>query len=199
MSAQRLLFQIVLLAGVAACVGCGGKPTGDLSGSVQLNGAPLKGGQVTAYDDKGEILARAMVVDGRYELSGLPVGPATLVVQTHTGDGQPITSSKAPPRPGERVPLPIPEKAKKDKDDRSLPDAIVGPQPLDPVPLKYTQQKQSGLQVTVVKGGTVYDITMTGKGEIPRIPKGGGPPVPPPPGGFPPGVPPPPGGFPPKG
>src|SRR6266567_1217648 len=111
MSAHKIR-SLMLLAVCAACIaGCGGKPTGNVTGAVTLNGAPLKGGEVTAFNDKDEIVGSCRVIDGRYELSGIPVGAVTLVVQTHRGDGQPITSTQPPPMPGKERPAspPIPD------------------------------------------------------------------------------------------
>ena len=181
-----------LLSTAILAAGCGGSKTGDVTGSVTLNGTPLKGGQVTAYNDKGEAVGQSMIAEGRYELTNLTPGTVTLVVQTHTPDGQPVTHVKPPPRENEKAPPRV-----KSEKKGGEPEVEGPPSTLDPVPLKYTTTKESGLQVTVTGKNATYDIAMTGKGEIPKggpiIPTPGGKQGPPPipPGGFPPGFPPP--------
>jgi hypothetical protein len=178
----RTLFLPALLL-VLSSVGCG-RAVGSLAGKVTLNGEPLPGGQVVAYNDKDEAVARVTVIDGTYTMPDLPLGAVRLAVQTHTPDGQPIGSAMAPPKKEER---PLPPEIRKDM-TKALPTGAQ--QELKPVPIKYTSAKQSGLQTTVVKGETTFDIEMTGKGEILRLPMpgpGGGPPGGGPPGGGPPG------------
>jgi hypothetical protein len=151
--------------------GCGGKTVGKIAGQVTLNGEPVKVAKVTAYNDSGEVLAQAMVLDGKYELGDLPLGLVTLVVQTHTPDGQPVTNIRAP-RQAERN---LPAQVKKDLGKQAQ-EGLTLPTTLEPVPLKYTSTKQSDLKVTVAKGASVYDIAMTGKGEVPKavpLPSGG--------------------------
>jgi hypothetical protein len=188
-------FLILVLGGVFL-TGCGGKPVGRIAGQVTLNGEPVKVAKVTAYNDKEEILAQSMVIDGNYELADLPLGPVTLIVQTHTPDGQPITNVR-PPRDYEKT---MPAQARKDIEKKEREGQEL-PTTLTPVPLKYTSAKQSDLKVTVEKGSAAYDIAMTGKGEMPKAtapvsgvaqPPGGRPGVGVPHGGvpgLPPGVP----------
>jgi hypothetical protein len=159
MPARRLvLFALLSSAGLVAA-GCGGEPVGDLTGSVSLNGFPVKAAQVAAFNEKGELVAQVTAFEGKYRITGVPLGPVTLVVQTHLPDGSPVTAPKFPGRDVEQP------------GDRKGDGGAVGlPTALDPVPLKYTSPKQSGLQVTVVRGTTTYDIAMTGRGEIPKAP-----------------------------
>ncbi len=188
---RGILYSCLIPALLAGCTGA--EPTGDLSGAVTLNGSPLKGGEVSALNDKDEVVGRSLVIDGRYDMTMLPLGATKLVVVTHTGDGQPVTNIKPVGPDG----APPPNIKIKDEENNGLPAT------LDPVPLKYTSAKTSGFQVTLVKGPNTLDLAMTGKGEMPPKPiirPSGQPPIGipgGPPGGFPPGVPPPPGGFPP--
>jgi hypothetical protein len=160
MPARRLvLFALLSSAGLVAA-GCGGEPVGNLTGEVSLNGSPVKAAQIAAFNEKGELVAQVMALEGKYRMTGVPIGPVTLVVQTHLPDGSPVTAPKFPGRDAEPG-------VKKGADG-----AVGLPTALDPVPLKYTSPKQSGLQVTVVRGTTTYDVAMTGKGEIPKaLPK----------------------------
>jgi hypothetical protein len=170
---------VALAAVLLALAGCG-KQKGGLSGKVTLNGETLDAGQVTAFNEAGDVLALGPILDGEYRLSDMPLGPVTLVVQTYAPDGRPAgLAGSPPPPPGAR---PMPPEIVKDH-DKDLPDAVrKAVESLKPVPLKYSNVKQSDLKVTVAKGETNFNIEMTGKGEIPRPP-------PPPPGQA--GVPPP--------
>lgn len=181
--------------------GCG-NARGGLSGTVSHNGEALASGQVTAFNDKDEVVARCSVVEGKYSLADMPVGPVKLAVLTVGPDGQPIGAAMAPPKQEER---PLPPEMRKEM-EKGLPESAR--QAAKPVPLKYTDAKQSGLTAVVVAGMKPYNIEMTGKGEIPPRPPQPGPngsgPLPPgvpPPGGppLPPGAPPlPPGVVPPR-
>jgi hypothetical protein len=179
----RLAALLPLGIAFAMTSGCGGNPVGKIRGEVSLNGSPLQYGQVTAYNEKGEAVARATVTDGKYELIDVPLGKVTLAVQTHSPDGQPITAVKAPLKEGQKAPPAPKAEVKAEMKDKGpqLPEKI------DPVPLKYTNAKQSGLSVDAVKGETKYDIAMTGKGEVPHVevikPGGPGGPSGPGPGG----------------
>jgi len=155
------LLLLVLLAPLGGC----SKTTGRLTGSVTLNGEPLSTGVVVAYQDK-EVLATATIVDGKYELINLPQGPVTLVVRTHGLDGTPLGIGPVP-----RAPSNLPERVRKE-----VAKGMPGPsretlEKVKAVPLNYTHVSESGLEVTV---GTLttYNIEMTGKGEVPKPPKG---------------------------
>ncbi len=205
---RKLLWLTLLAPCSLLAAGCGSNSVGDLTGEISLNGSAVKAAQITAYNEKGEVLGRTMALDGKYQLTGIPLGPVTLAVETHQPGGAPVTTPTPPLGPGQR---PQPANTKKEESTLNLPTS------LDPVPLKYTNPKQSGLQITVAKGTTDFNIAMTGKGEIPKLqvptgampvggppgfPPGGGPPgfqpgpggggLPGGPPGLPPGVPPPP-------
>jgi hypothetical protein len=173
MRTRNLITPLALLSAVALfSAGCGGKSGGKLTGQVTLNGAPVKAAQVTAYNEKGDVLGRGWATDGRYVLDNLPPGTVLLAVETHSPEGQPLTGGpKIEPKQGPKQP-PV----KKEKEPAEL-EALSH---LDPVPLKYTSPTHSELKVTVEAGSEkVYDIAMTGKGEIPKLTKGGKPGGPP--------------------
>jgi hypothetical protein len=184
MRTRRLVpLGLLVGAGLLALGGCG-NPLGKISGQVTLNGEPVRAARVTAYNEKGELLAQALIIDGKYELANLPLGSVVLTVETHTPDGQAITNYR-PSRDYEKA-LPVhvkQELQKKQREGQELPAT------LQPVPLKYTSTRESDLRVTIAKGNVEYDIAMTGKGEIPRAPLASAPGRPGlPPGVLPPGV-----------
>ena len=155
---QRLLTLTTLVLSFLI-VGCGGAKSGHVSGSVTLNGQPVQAGQVTAYAEANQAVGIATIQAGEYSLTDLPLGPVVLVVQTHGPDGRPLGQPAL--REGEKPP---PVQPKEGAGSSTATPEVA------PVPLKYTQQKSSGLNVTVVPGSTRFDIPMSGKGEIPRLP-----------------------------
>jgi hypothetical protein len=172
---------VFLFPALVVLVGCG-KSTGTLAGKVTLNGEALSYGQLSVFNDKSEILGIATILNGEYKLADLPLGPAIVVVQSVGPDGQAIGVVSRPPPPKDAK-APPPDLTKELKKD--LPEGIkTALEDLKPVPLKYTNVKQTDLKVTVVKGDTPFDVAMTGKGEIPK-----GPPTPTPGGAPPPGAP----------
>jgi len=162
-----LLVPCLLLVG-----GCG-KPAGDLNGKVTLNGEDLKAGQVMVFNDKQELIGQATIADGAYIVPNLPLGPITLTVVTHLPGGALAGPGTPPPTPeGAR---PLPKEMVKDM-QKDLPESLrKAMEDLKPVPLKYTNPKESGLTTTIGKGDNNYNIVMTGKGEIPKAPPAPGP------------------------
>jgi len=172
----RSLLILVALLSLAGC----GKSKGSLKGKVTLNGEVLPYAQVSAYNDKGEMIGQSIAVNGQYEIGNLPPGPVTLTVQAHQPGGTPV--GMPPMETPDGRPLP---KAAMVEALKKLPEehqkAI---EKIKPVPPKYANAKDSDLKTTVGAGETSYDIEMTGKGEIPKsAPRqgqpGGGPPIPP--------------------
>jgi hypothetical protein len=67
---------------VLAAAGCGRK-TGTVSGKVTLNGEPLKGGNVSFVRSDGVPTKSGTIAeDGTYKIEDVPVGNATVVVET---------------------------------------------------------------------------------------------------------------------
>jgi len=171
-------------AALLLCAGCA-KPTGTVSGKVTLNGEPLEAGQVIAYNDSKERVGVGFIGDGgAYSIPDLPPGPVTLTVITFLPGGDPALDGypKTPPN------LPQPTSEVRKKQIEALPEKVRQQiEKLKPVPPKYGGHETSDLKVTVKAGSTPYDVTMTGKGEIPRAPVikgpvgGNAPPPPPPP------------------
>jgi hypothetical protein len=179
--------RAALLAVLVFAAGCG-KQSGSLTGKVLLNGEAIRSGRVQALasGEAGEqvIAASSIQEDGTYHLSDLPLGPVTLVVVTHRPDGQPLDAPVLPSSlPGGK---PLPEDVARTSLQAQPEGVRKAVESARPVPLKYTDAKQSELKVTVARGETSYDIQMSGKGEVPRMIQPTGRP------GAPPGIPPPP-------
>jgi hypothetical protein len=159
------------LAAVAlGFLGCGSnsETKSELSGKVSLNGETLQYGQVTVFNEKEETLATGQIIEGAYRISALPAtGTVTLVVQTIGPSGEALGFEILSPPAKDVKPLPPDVRKAKLKE---LPEhARKAVETLTPVPLKYTNPKQSGLTVTLDGTAKTYNIEMTGKGERPKI------------------------------
>jgi len=177
---MRGMFRsLLILAVVLALAGCG-KSKGTLKGKVTLNGEPLSYGQVSAHNEKDELLAQGTIMEGEYELTYVPLGSVRLTVQTHQPGGIPLGVKAAGTSDG-RPPSQATVMAALKQLPEPMQKAI---EKLKPVPLKYTTTKDSDLKTTVAAGENTYNSEMSGKGESPPPPPGpkgrpGGPPVPP--------------------
>src|SRR5437868_511463 len=134
------LFREALLGfSVLVFVGCsGGK--GEVSGQVKFKGEPLPGGRVTFACQTGtkEVLS-SEIVNGRYTISGIPIGPVKITVETFP----PSATATLPPT---KIPGGIPPNIK------GMPER--GTQPPAPgkyvaIPPRYGNLGQSGLSYTV--------------------------------------------------
>ncbi|HZZ78759.1 MAG TPA: carboxypeptidase-like regulatory domain-containing protein [Gemmataceae bacterium] len=159
---------ILILAFVPALSGCG-KSTSQLKGQVTLNGSPVSYGQISAYNEKGDLLAQTRFVNGAYEFPDLPVGKATLTVQTVGPLGYPAW--REPPPPPKGVP-PLPKEVLESNIYGGLTDEEkAAAKSIVPVPKKYWSPKESGLSVDAKAGKIQFDIQMTGEGEKPEPPQ----------------------------
>lgn len=119
------LFMLLFIAG------CGGKPTGTVSGKVTFRSEPVAMGTIAFLATDGTVCS-AMIRDGRYAVSKVPVGPVTLTVSAH-----------APP------PTVSPDGRGPDRMPKSI-----------PIPERYADHKNSGLTFDVVSGSQVYDVDL---------------------------------------
>ena len=181
----------VLLLTASGC----GKSTGSLSGTVKYNNELLEVGQVVAVNDQGQPVGRVdIVTGGKYTLLDLPPGPVTVLVMTYGPDGSPLGAAAAPGHIS-YPPNMSPEQLKEFESKVLPPSVVKARELLKPIPLKYSDAKQSDLKTTVVEGTvTSFDIELTGEGQIPTrlvappSTTAGGPKGPPPgPKGPPPG------------
>ena len=73
---------LVLLAAMTIC-GCGGGDNGELSGVVKFKDQPLPSGRITFHSEAGDKPTKSgEIKDGHYSVSGLPVGPCKVSVET---------------------------------------------------------------------------------------------------------------------
>jgi hypothetical protein len=125
-----------LLIGLSALLlylagGCGGKPVGEVSGSVTYQGQPIVLGTIGFIDAAGAI-STGIIRDGKYQVERVPVGEVTITVQAHE---LPLEF-----RPPSDPAAPLPER------DQSLVD----------LPDRFADKKQSGLRYQVVAGPQIH-------------------------------------------
>ena len=123
-----------LMALVAlAAFGCTtGKKTGTISGVVKMpDGKPLPEGEVVAMGEGGKSVARGGITDGKYSITGLPVGHATISIVV-----------PPPPTPVKKPGAPPPKQ----------PKPLINP--------RYGNSKTSGLELMVKQGDNPYDIDL---------------------------------------
>jgi hypothetical protein len=137
---------VVLCAGClifgTGCTGSGG--SGTITGTVTVDGKKLKRGLVTFMpENTGKGVFNAAIVDGKYEVSGVPTGLAKVVIIP--GLDRPGTGSN-PPEGNDGAPATTPPK----KEDLAT-----------SVPTKYQDAATSGLELTVKSGRNDYDVNLT--------------------------------------
>jgi len=132
---------LILLLGALAVAGCGGPPTGDISGKVIYQGKALPGGYVnfTTEGPGGRTVSGEVGKDGSYSVQKVPVGEAKVTVQ-----GIQVLPMPAMPPSMKKGVVPPPE-AKRE--------------PVY-VPPKYGNADKSGLTYTVKNGPQTYDVEL---------------------------------------
>jgi hypothetical protein len=134
---------------VTALGGCaGGK--GDVSGQVLLKKEPLPSGRVTFFCQTGtkEVFSTE-IAKGKYAISGIPVGPVKITVETF------------PPAPAAPLPRKIPGGIPPDIKGLPEPGApLPPPEKFVAIPPRYGNLEQSGLAYTVSAGEQTHDITL---------------------------------------
>ena len=114
--------------------GCGGRPMGDISGTVTFRGERLALGTITFINADGSV-AQGNVEDGLYHIAKVPVGAVTIAVFAHP--------SPIPPSMLDQV-RPLPAFRKK----------------FVPIPKRDQNADQSGLTYTVVRGKQTHDVPL---------------------------------------
>jgi hypothetical protein len=127
---------------VTGCSGSGG--SGTISGTVTVDGQKLKRGLITFMPEntkKG--VFNAAIVEGKFEISGVPTGLAKVVVMP----------GMDPPGSGDNP---------ADGNDRARPNTTPKMETLaTSVPVKYQSAATSGLELTVKSGPNPYDLNLT--------------------------------------
>ncbi len=147
-------FQLVLVAAVAAAVGCSGSdgpqlpegPKGQVTGKVTYNGSPVPAGSVVNFaplDEDGIAAVGTVASDGSYELSSR--GASAVV-------------------PGKYAVIVSAPSAVTDTSDeeamRRLYENGEAEAKKDPFPSRYTQVATSGLEFDVAEGEQTIDIEL---------------------------------------
>jgi hypothetical protein len=124
-------------AALLLAAGCGGKPTGELSGLVTFNGQPLALGTITFICQDGTV-ARGNIMDGAYHVEKVWVGPTKITVFAHPSPYLKEMLEKMQPPP---------------------PPALW--KEYVPIPERYQDPDQSGLSYEVVRGKQTHDVSLT--------------------------------------
>jgi hypothetical protein len=152
------LVGFLALAGALAVAGCGGS-TGTITGTVTYQGKPLKGGVVMFTPAGGGGAAVATIgEDGTYTAEKVPVGEATITVDTaflKPAAGRGEMGGNAPKY---EPPKEAPEGGAPAYKPPS--DAGANARKYVPIPPKYADPAQSGLKYTVTGGSQKKDIPL---------------------------------------
>ncbi len=133
-------------------LGCGGKPTGDVSGKVVYQKKPVVSGSVVIVGSDNKPRTGEIKPDGTYTVLAVPVGEAKIAVISPDPNPdlpppQEVKGKKKPLRP-EGTPVEA-EKKKKDVADKWF-----------PLPEKYADVDRSGLTVTIQEGPNDFPVTL---------------------------------------
>jgi hypothetical protein len=130
-----------------AVIGCGGKRTGIITGTVSFNGEKMEKGTVTFYTDDLKVAKGAAIhLDGTYRIEDFPVGPVKIGVLNLRNPSD-LGISLGP--------------AVKRKDGPPQRNYFDTPGKYLNIPPKYKDPAKSGLSYTVQDGTQEHNITMT--------------------------------------
>ena len=126
----RVLLLMGLLAGTCCWIGCGGEPSGSVSGKVTYNGKPVTiGGVLFVNPDTGIGASAELDASGSYKVLSLRTGEYQVTIQ--------------------RPRAPSPEEMAKGAQLKK-PD----------VPDKYLDPQTSGMTATITEGKNSVDFTL---------------------------------------
>jgi hypothetical protein len=126
----NLIRPVALGASLVMLSGCD-KGTGEVSGTVTYNGAPLPGGIVTFIAENGRVEPARIGEDGSYKVTNVPVGPVRITVTTP-------------------APLQFPGRE---------PQELLGKYVA--IPKRYGEAEDSGFTFEVKKGSQRYDLPLS--------------------------------------
>lgn len=176
---RRFAFSLGAFALLLPLAGGCGSGKGTLSGEVTLDGKPLPSGTITFYPAKkslGNPLVSA-ITDGKYSVSGVPVGNMKVAVETTSIKRQADTfqasasSSNMARSMGQRKgggALPPEAKKAMDEEKKSAEESKQKSKELmdkyRPIPGKYENKDTSGLSVEVKPGSNPpYNVSLSSK------------------------------------
>lgn len=148
----RLALLAAGLAFVLVLPGCGGE-TGDLTGTVFYKDEPLNGGTVsivTADSELPQLRQGEVGSDGRYEVKGIPVGEAIILVVGR--DSLPDPTSVPPDKEAG------PPARLRDHPSEAEGKAPTPPRKKQPVGHVYAKPATSPLKITITRGQMSHDI-----------------------------------------
>jgi hypothetical protein len=141
--------MVLGLAVALATAGCGGGK-GTVSGKVYFNDKPLKGGNVTFHLEGKGSRTGGINEDGTYTVEDVSPGPATITVET--------VSLRPSMRERHTYQAPKGQKSPNEPEVDKSKNYVE-------IPLKYMEEKTSGLTYTVESGKQQHDIKLTGSVE----------------------------------
>jgi hypothetical protein len=127
------------LLGLAA--GCGGPPTGNVSGAIKYKDKPLTAGVVTFINTDGKSWS-GPIVDGKYSVDKAPVGEVKISVQVPTATTGRTADFIAK----------YPKEAKSAESYKKVEPVAIPPHFADP--------NTSNLKYTVVSGNQTHDLDL---------------------------------------
>jgi len=129
--------QLVLAVGLSFIIGCGSDSTATVTGTVTLDGAPVKAGMIVFIAADGIPRHGDIQPDGSFRVDNVPVGDAIVVIN--------------PP------PVEDPNRHMRIKEQKDAPPATP---PAPPFPTKYWEMSTSDLRCPVKPGSNVYEAAM---------------------------------------
>ena len=145
-------FTLVGLLALLPVAGCGGGGGAEVTGTVTLNGEPLKAGKVTFYDPDrpGRNVIADIKPDGTYHVFACPYGQAKVTVQ-------PL------PPPAKAKAAAAPAKGVRGPGSKAAPGKPAARQPSAAVPAvnpKYSDPATTDLVCPVKSGTQTFDIDL---------------------------------------
>jgi hypothetical protein len=151
---RRLVQQTLVVLSLLGAAGCGGP--GTVTGTIKYKGQTLGGGVVVfTVPGKGSVSSE-IGEDGSYTIHKCPVGTAKVTVETESAQGTSIRDPRAGPGAGMKPPSgAIPEGA-----DASFYQGGQKKGKYVPIPKKYNDAGQSGLEYPVHSGSQEINIDL---------------------------------------
>jgi hypothetical protein len=145
---RRGTAAVLLLA--VAVVGCGGKRTGTITGTVSCEGEKMEKGTITFYTEGENVIARGTRInlDGTYKIEDFPVGPVKITV---------VNFPSPPPGYGS---LSLPGQPKDGAPSKSYFDT---PGKYVRVPPRYSDRTKTDLRYEVKPGPQEHNIELKRK------------------------------------
>ena len=132
---MRVTARLCLGVFLATLLGCGGGRA-DLAGTVTYKGAAVKSGSVSVVGSDG-LPKTAAIVDGRYEVKGVPAGAVKLAVSS-----------------------PDPVKSRPRSRNKDEPPPKVSADGWFPIPDRYADFNTSELATSLAAGPNAFDIDL---------------------------------------